>query len=256
MAIELKTVLPKVCRDVEACIGVAELLPTYAGLLLSTEITGLNRVLEKPKKPLVVVLGGAKMETKIPVLKKLLPLADYILVGGGLANTYYLSKGYKIGKSLAEKKFVSEMAVLGKKKKIIFPIDAVYGTEGGTKVGVVSVGSGFKLPSQSLGVYDIGPGTIQLFAKYIQKAETIVWNGALGYFEQSPYRFGTYAIAQAIAARAKGKAFGVAGGGETVEVIKKLGLLKAIDLVSTGGGAMLEFLSGVKLPGVEAVTKK
>ncbi len=243
-------------RSAASIVGVAAFLPTYAGLLLSAEITGLNRVLEKPRKPFVVVLGGAKMETKIPMLKRLAPLADYILVGGGLANTYYLSEGYRIGTSLVEKKFIAEMRTLGKNKKIIFPVDAVYGTEGGKKVGVTTRENQFKLPGQSLGFYDIGPKTIQLFAKYLRKAETIVWNGALGFFEQRPYHFGTYAIAQAIAARAKGRAFGVAGGGETVEVIKKLGLLKQIDLVSTGGGAMLEFLSGAHLPGVTVVTKK
>ncbi len=243
-------------RAAASVVGVARYLPTYAGLLLAAEISGLDHVLRKPKKPFVVVLGGAKMETKIPVLKKLLPLADHILVGGGLANTYYASQGCKVGKSLVEKKFIAEMRQLGKKKKIIFPIDAVYGTQRGKKIGVMSVVPKSRLPDQALGIYDIGPKTIQLFAKYIRNAETIVWNGALGFFECSPYNFGTYALAGAIAARAKGRAFGVVGGGETVEVVAKLGLLKQIDLVSTGGGAMLEFLSGVKLPGVAVVTKK
>ncbi len=237
-------------------VGVSKLLPSYAGLLFETEIGGLARVMQKPKKPLVVVLGGAKMETKIPVLKKLLSIADHILIGGGMANTYYASKGYRVGKSLVDKKYIAEMATLSKNKKIIFPIDAVYGTAEGKHVGVTPVGPQFKLPKAGLGIYDVGPATIQLFTKYLKKAETIVWNGALGYFEQKPYQYGTYMIAEVLAQRAKGKAFGVAGGGETVEVIKKLGLLDSIDLVSTGGGAMLEYLSGAQLPGVVAVSKK
>jgi phosphoglycerate kinase len=199
-------------RAASSVVGVARFLPTYAGLLLDAEISGLNRVLEKPKKPLVVVLGGAKMETKIPVLKKLLPLADHILVGGGLANTYYLAKGYKVGRSLVEKKFIEEMRALSTNKKIIFPIDAVYGTEDGKRVGVTTVDSQFKIHDSQQGIYDIGPKTIQLFAKYLKSAETIVWNGAMGYFEQRPYNYGTYALAEVLARRSKGKAFGIAGG--------------------------------------------
>jgi phosphoglycerate kinase len=242
-------------RDAASVSGVAKLLPSYAGFLLEAEINGLNRVLTKPKKPLVVILGGAKMETKIPVLTKLLPLADTVLVGGGIANTYYLSQGSKVGNSLVQKQFVAELKKLAAKKKILFPIDAVYGTADGKKVGVVSTKGVFKLPPGT-GIYDIGPATIQKFAAFIRDAETIVWNGALGLFEQKPYQYGTYMIAELLSRRSKGKAFGVAGGGETVEVLEHLKLVPDIDLVSTGGGAMLEYLSGKRLPGIIAVSKK
>ncbi len=253
-------------RAAASVSGVAGFLPHYAGLLLSEEIEGLNRVMEHPTKPLVVVLGGAKMETKIPVLKKLLPLADYILLGGGMVNTYLWAKGRDVGCSLVDKEFKKEALLYGGKKKVIFPVDVVVGEKNGRRAQVMPID--YKFPSYAkapedrqilnskFGIYDIGPKTVKLYAEYLKKANTIVWNGAMGFFEQPPYQYGTYAVAQLIATRAKGNAFGVCGGGETVEVLKKLQILDDIDLVSTGGGAMLEFLSGKKLPGIEALRKK
>ncbi|MFH1789984.1 MAG: phosphoglycerate kinase [bacterium] len=234
-------------------VGPAKYLPTYAGLLAEKEILGLSKAIVKPKKPFVVVLGGAKTETKIPILKNLIKKADYILLGGGIVNTWMLAKGYEMGSSLADKNMIRKVLYYSKKKKIIMPIDVVVGSVSGKKAMVKKITADKKICSRNFGVYDIGPETVRMYAEYIKKANTIVWNGALGYFEQNPYQHGTYAIARLIASRSKGSAFGIAGGGETVEVLKKLHLLDDIDLVSTGGGAMLEFLSNKKLPGLKAI---
>ncbi|MDD2758401.1 MAG: phosphoglycerate kinase [Patescibacteria group bacterium] len=242
-------------RDVASVSGVAKHLPSYAGLLLAEEVKGLNQVLLKPKKPFVVILGGAKMETKIPLIKKLLPQATNILVGGGIVNTCLWAKGYKVGRSIIEKEHKKTALAFLKNKKIIMPVDVVVGSADGQGVRVVPVDAKFKVKDAKFGIYDIGPKTISLFAKYIKKANTLVWNGAMGMFEQHPYQFGSRSVARLMATRAKGRAYGVTGGGETVELVKKLKLLDEIDLVSTGGGAMLEFLSGQRLPGVQAVSK-
>ncbi len=235
---------------------VAKYLPAYAGLLLVSELENLTRVIEKPNKPLVVILGGAKVETKIPVLKNLLSQADHILIGGGILTNYLWAKGYKVASSLINKKYRRKILKYCSNKKVILPVDVVVGREDGREAKVQTVSSEFKVRNSKLAIYDIGPATVRLFAKYIKGASTLIWNGAMGRFEQHPYEYGTYATAQLFAARSSGRAFGVAGGGETVEVFDQLGLSGDIDFISTGGGAMLEFLSGKKLPGVEAVSGK
>jgi phosphoglycerate kinase len=241
-------------RQSASVSGVAKHLPAYAGLLLEQEISGLDMALKKPKKPLVVVLGGIKMETKIPVLKNLLKKANYILVGGGILTTYLWAKGYKVGGSLADKNFKKEILSYCSKRKIILPVDAVVGAKDGKSARAVSVKS-ISLKNKGQSIFDIGPKTIRLFSRYIKKANTLVWNGAMGYFEQHPYEYGTYSVARLVASRSKGRAFGIAGGGETMEALKKLRLISDIDLASTGGGSMLEYLSGKALPGIEALKK-
>ncbi len=242
-------------RDASTVSGIAKKLPSFAGLLMEEEISGLNRVMKKPKKPFVVVLGGAKMETKIPLLKQFILKAHYILVGGGITNTYLWAKGSKVGGSLIDKDRKKEALYYGNKKKVIMPLDVIVGDNNGKNCRVVDLGGKISLKNNEA-ILDIGPKTITYYAQFIKKAKTLVWNGAMGYFEQHPYEYGTYSIARLFASRAKGRAFGVCGGGETVEVLKKLGLMEDIDLVSTGGGAMLEFLSGKNLPGVKVVTTK
>lgn len=235
-------------------VGVAKYLPSYAGLLLEKEIKGLDKVIKNPKKPLVVVLGGAKIETKIPVMKNLLPKADKILIGGGVVNTYLKAVGYKVGDSLVDDKFKKEALQYCKNKKVVKPLDVVVGTKDGQHFSVVEVGNKpHQICKKGQAIFDIGPKTIQLYAKEIKKAQTLVWNGAMGYFEQKPYDVGTLAIARLVAARSKGKAYGVIGGGETLQSMEMVGMIEYVDLVSTGGGAMLEYLSGEKLPGVVAV---
>jgi len=235
-------------------IGPAKHLKSYAGLLLEQEIKGLSKVIKRPKKPFVVVLGGAKVETKIPVMKNLLPKADNILIGGGIVNTYLKAAKYKVGNSLVDDGFAKQALQYCKKKKVIKPIDVIVGKTDGTDYRVVDIK---KKPHQvcrkSEAIFDIGPKTIQLFATYTKKASTLVWNGAMGYFEQEPYNIGTLSIARLVASRAKGLAYGVIGGGETLQAMDMVGMEEYVDLVSTGGGAMLEFLAGEKLPGIEAI---
>ncbi len=240
-------------RAAASVSGVAKLLPAYAGLLLKEEISGLDKVIKKPKKPLVAILGGIKMETKIPVLKNILKKANYILVGGGIENTYLWAKGRKVGSSIVDKNFKKEILKYCSANKVILPIDVIVGPKNGRLAKAMMV-KNLQLKKED-GIFDIGPQTIKLFAKYIKKANTLIWNGAMGNFEQHPYQYGTYSVARLVASRSTGKAFGVVGGGETVEVLKKLNLLSDIDLASTGGGSMLEYLSGNKLPGIEALKK-
>ncbi|MBI4992607.1 MAG: phosphoglycerate kinase [Candidatus Magasanikbacteria bacterium] len=241
-------------RDSGSVTGVAKHLPSYAGLLLEKEIVGLSKAIEKPKKPFVLVLGGAKMETKLPVLKNLLSKADYVLIGGGIFNTYLWAKGCKVGKSLIDKEYKNEALKLLKNKKVILPVDFVVGKENGDKARVQDTSYKIQVTNNEA-IYDIGPQTIRLYARYIKKAQTIVWNGAMGYFEQKPYDVGTLSIARLVASRSKGKAFGIIGGGETLQAMEKVKMMEFVDLVSTGGGAMLEFLSGQRLPGLKLLTK-
>jgi phosphoglycerate kinase len=210
----------------------------------------LFSVLQKPKHPVVVVLGGIKLETKLPLIKELLPLVDKILLAGGLANTYLWAQGYAVGNSLIEKQFKKEMLSLAQNKKIGVPVDVVVGTKQGNRVQQVTVDELYATKND-LGIYDLGPKSIKVYTTYIREAQTIIWNGAVGFFEQTPYEKGTYALAKAIAQSSKKDAFAVCGGGETEEILRRLKILKHIDLVSTGGGAMLEYLSGKELPGLK-----
>lgn len=241
-------------RETASVSGVAKYLPAYAGLLLESEILNLSQLMIKPKKPYIVVLGGAKIETKLPVLKSVLKHADFILLGGGLVNTCLWAKDYEIGKSLLNKDFKKEALRLWKNKKIIFPVDVVVGDLKGKKYRVVNLNKKNEIKN-SEAILDIGPATIRLYTKYIKSAQTLVWNGAMGYFEQKPYDIGTLSIARLVASRSKGKAFGVIGGGETIQTMEMVGMMSDIDFISTGGGAMLEFLSGKKLPGLKALIK-
>jgi phosphoglycerate kinase len=241
-------------RRAASVTGITKYLPSYAGLLLFEEINVLTSVFKRPKRPMVLILGGAKTETKIPVLQKFLTIADYILVGGGIANTYFAAEGKKLGDSLFDSAKLDEVQKICRHKKIVLPVDVVVGKANGTGAKIVPIDQ--LVVTNGKGVYDVGPETTKQFAAIIKKAKTLIWNGALGFFEQHPYQYGTYAIARLFAARSQGKSVGVAGGGETIEILEKLKIRHEIDLVSTGGGAMLEFLSGRKLPGLEALQNK
>jgi phosphoglycerate kinase len=210
-------------------------LPSYAGLLLETEIKNLNKVIKKPRQPLVLILGGAKISDKIGLIKKFLNKAKYILIGGGLANTLIKAKGANIGKSLYEPSMLNFAKSLIKHKNIILPNDW--------------------LVHQSK-ILDIGPLTIERFGDTIRKTKTIIWNGPLGYFEDKRFAKGSVAIANAII---KSRAFAVIGGGETTALFTRaisnfqFLISKKRLFLSTGGGAMLEYLASKKLPGLEAL---
>lgn len=237
--------------------GMANYIPSYAGLLLEREVDGLNRVLEAGKKKSVLIIGGAKTETKLPVITHLKNKVEGILVGGGIVNTYLKSQGFGVGASLVDEGMLGEAKKLKTIHSIKWPVDVVVGKKDGSSARVVQLSKKpFKICEEDEAILDIGPATIQRYAEDIKLAQSIIWNGAMGYFEQKPYDTGTLSIARLVASRSKGAAFGVIGGGETIQAMNQTGMEEFVDLVSTGGGAMLEFLSGNKLPGVEIVTKK
>lgn len=242
-------------RGDASIVGPAQFLPSYAGFLLEQEIQALTKVSKNPKSPYVAIIGGAKTETKIPVIKNVLKKADQILIGGGIVNTYLAGLGYGVGASLVDAEFKKQAVELCKKKKVIKPVDVIVGDFKGKTYHIAEIGKKkHAICSKNEMILDIGPETIQLFAAYIKKAKTIVWNGAPGLFEQAPYHIGTAAIAGCVAERAKLKSvYGVIGGGETIQSMEQFADLGNIDLVSTGGGAMLEFLAGKTLPGIAAL---
>ncbi|MCU0679567.1 MAG: phosphoglycerate kinase [Planctomycetes bacterium] len=228
--------------------AIRKFLPGFAGLLLAAEVINLHRIIN-PKKPLVIVVGGAKIETKLPLIFKLHKKAYRILVGGALANSFLAAKNINIGRSLIDRASV-KFARDFRTDKIMLPIDVIasHRISGGepTVKNVHKIG-------QLDYIYDIGPQTIRFYTEFIKQANTIVWNGPMGVFEKEEYKHGTLAIGRLIASRSTGRAFGVVGGGETVEALKMTKMLSYIDWVSTGGGAMLEYLGGVKLPGLKGI---
>ena len=225
-------------------------LPSFAGLLLEKEIEHLNKIL-KPKKPLVVVMGGSKIGTKTTLVKKLYPKADKILIGGALANNFLLARGFDVGKSLVDKSSI-KFAKAYKRGKVLLPIDVVVKNLVTEKISVKKINE----IAEDDAVLDIGPLTIGLFSSYIKRSATIIWNGPMGMFESSRFRMGTMVIGQVIASRSGGKTFGVVGGGETVEALKKTKMQDHVDWVSTGGGAMLSYLGGEEMPGLVGIVKK
>jgi len=233
-----------------------KLLPSAAGLSLQKEIAALQNVLLRPKKPVVVMMGGIKLSDKAEALQNLLKFADYALLGGGLANVFLKVRGFEVGKSVfaedgSEERLAKQMW-RDYREKIILPIDVIVSRSREGEPECLKIE---QVKPEHI-ILDIGPQTIRLFSGYLKKGLTLVWGGPLGYFENKTYSHGTFALAWLFAARsANPKIFGVAGGGQTLEVIKKLNLRQDIDCVSTGGGAMLDFLAGKTLPGLEALQK-
>lgn len=243
-----------VCHRNQASVSAIKgYLLSYAGLLLEKEVTALGKVM-KPKKPLVVIMGGAKIKTKAPLISKLYPAASQILVGGALANNFFKFQGLQVGKSLVDSdgdKYIRKF-FKGKKlvPKIILPSDVVIKTRDG-QAKVVA-------PDEvraSDTILDIGPASIASFAAYIKKANTLAWNGPLGRFEEDSFKHGTLSIAGLLASRSSGLAYGVVGGGETVEALNLTKMSGYVDWVSTAGGAMLAYLGGEKLPGLKKIVK-
>jgi phosphoglycerate kinase len=236
-------------------VGVAKYLPAYAGPTLRQEVEAMAKLITKPKRPYVAVVGGAKLSTKIPVLKALLETADTVMLGGAMATVFALAQGREIGQSFVEKGAVSTAKKLLRHPRLLLPVDVVVAPKiaPGFRAHAVSViGVGKK---DHIG--DIGPATMQAWAEVLKGAKTIVWNGPVGVTEIPTFAHGSKVIARVIASRAKGKAFGVAGGGDTLPVVLASGMAEWYDHLSTGGGAMLEFLAeGGKLPGLTALIKK
>ncbi|MCL6520836.1 MAG: phosphoglycerate kinase [Firmicutes bacterium] len=232
--------------------GVGSRLEGVAGFLMEQEIRGLSRLFG-PERPYVVLVGGAKVKDKLPVLQALLEKADVLLMGGGMANTFLLAMGHRMGKSLVEPELASEARALVHRahqlgRELQFPIDLVVGDffEETADHQVVTVDA---VPETWVAM-DIGPRTVERFAAEIRKARTIFWNGPLGVTEWYDFAQGTRRLAEVIA---HSHAYKVVGGGDSVRVVDELGLADRFDHVSTGGGASLEFVQGKPLPGIEAL---
>jgi phosphoglycerate kinase len=242
--------------------GVARILPiAVAGFLMQKELRYLAQELEKPARPFVVVLGGAKVSDKITVIDRLIEKADAILIGGAMAYTFDLANGRPVGKSLAEPdKIETARAALNKAKarsvKFLLPVDSYIVEQIEFNARTVSPGkytaTNEAIPDGWTGV-DIGPASIKLFSSEIASARTVFWNGPMGVFEIKDCAKGTFAIAEAIAANSK--AVSIIGGGDSVKAVKKAGVADKIAFISTGGGASLELLEGKELPGVAALSE-
>ncbi len=228
--------------------GVARYLPAVAGFLMEKELASLGGLLGAPARPFLAIIGGAKVSTKLAVLESLLGRVDAIAIGGAMANTFFLAKGYQVGRSLAEPDQVdAARRILGSAKHILLPEDVVVAPSLGAGEGrVVAVGT-------QLGdamIVDVGPRTLARLADEVRAAKTVFWNGPLGYFENPAFASGTRRVAELLASSG---ATTVVGGGESVQAVEEAGVAKRLTHVSTGGGASLELLEGRELPGVAAL---
>jgi phosphoglycerate kinase len=239
--------------------GVTHLLPSYAGPLMMEEINALRTALEKPKKPTAAVVGGAKVSTKIPVLENLLPKVDFLIIGGGMANTFLGAQGINVGKSLSEPDFYETARKIMAAAKssgctIVLPVDGVIAREfkAGAASSVVDVSA---IPADAM-MLDVGPKSVAHLTAVLDGCHTLLWNGPLGAFEIDPFGTGTFALAKQAAAMTKaGKLTSVAGGGDTVAALNAAGVTEQFTYISTAGGAFLEWLEGRELPGVAALTR-
>jgi 3-phosphoglycerate kinase len=236
--------------------GIAAFLPAYCGFLVQKEIEFLDNAVKNPKRPFLAIIGGAKISTKIGVLKNLLNLVDVMVIAGGMTFTFLKAQGYEIGKSLFEPETLEEAkaflnAAKNSKTKIIFPIDTVTVTEfnNDAETKIVDVKN---IPADREGL-DAGPKTIELIKAEVKNAKTIIWNGPLGVFEMPNFAKGTNAVAEALA---QSGAITIIGGGDSASAIKKAGLESKMSHISTGGGASLEFLEGIELPGIAVLLDK
>ncbi len=213
-------------------VGITEFLTAVDGPMIKTEISVLQKIMREPARPLTLVIGGSKISSKLPVIKNFISTADYILLGGGAGNTAMKAAGYDIMDSICEAPLISEAKKLILNKNIFYPADARV--------------------SKNM-ILDIGPNTAAAFAEIISASKTVLWAGPMGMFERKSFSRGTEFVARAIA---NANCLSVAGGGETTSAIIKLGLEKQFSFLSTGGGAMLEYLAGEKLPALEALRIK
>ena len=233
--------------------GVARILPGVAGFLMEKELNYLGAALANPIHPFVAILGGAKVSDKIKVIENLLPKVDWLLIGGGMANTFLAARGFNIGKSLVEAdKLEMAKALMDKGgAKIVLPVDAIIADkfDANAQNQVVAADA---VPGDWL-ILDIGPKTVDAFAKIIAGAKTVVWNGPMGVFEMPKFAQGTFAVAKSLA---QSGATTIIGGGDSASAVEHAGLADKMTHISTGGGASLEFLEGRVLPGVAALQDK
>ena len=229
--------------------GVTKFAPiACAGPLLIGELDALNKALENPARPIVAIIGGSKVSTKLIVLESLAKNVDYLVVGGGIANTFIAAQGHFVGKSLYENDLIPTAQALMADLKIPIPTDVVCGKEF-SEHAQAEIKSTANIAEDDM-IFDIGPKSAKKLAKIMENAGTIVWNGPLGVFELDQFAHGTKVLAYAIA---NSNAFSIAGGGDTLAAVSKYNIEDKISYISTGGGAFLEFLEGKKLPVVEAL---
>ncbi|WP_421866143.1 phosphoglycerate kinase [Parvibaculum sp.] len=240
--------------------GITYFLPSYAGRAMEAELTALDAALGNPKRPVVAIVGGAKVSTKISLLGNLVKKVDALVIGGGMANTFLAAQGKKVGKSLCEPDlFDTARHILanarGAKCDIVLPTDVVVARElkAGAETKVTTVD---EVPEDEM-ILDVGPDTIAHLAGRFETANTVVWNGPLGAFEVPPFDRGTTEAARIVAMRSKqGELVSVAGGGDTVAALNEAGAADDFTYVSAAGGAFLEWMEGVELPGVAALSRK
>lgn len=234
--------------------GVAALLPSYAGYLLSKEVATLGGMLENPQRPFVAILGGSKVSDKIKVIDALIDTCDTLIIGGGMCFTFLLAQGYSVGTSLKELDWVDkakEMLAKAQKKgvSVLLPVDVVaadaFAEDARTKTVAVDA-----IPDDMMGL-DIGPETVKAYAQAIASAKTVFWNGPMGVFEMKAFEEGTKQVALAVAANEQADT--IIGGGDSVAAVNKFDLASHMTFISTGGGASMELVQGEKLPGVEAL---
>ncbi|MBD3281595.1 phosphoglycerate kinase [Candidatus Uhrbacteria bacterium] len=244
------------CHRKHASVAaIAKLLPHYAGPALQEEVAAASKLLGKPKKPFVAVIGGAKLSTKLPVINSLLKKADHILIGGAMAHAFLKAKRVEVGKSYLEEGSVKLARKLIKNKRIHLPEDALAAKA--LKEGASPRRASIKDISKSEKIGDIGPITMQKWSALIKNAQTILWNGPVGITELPAFSHGSMVIGYAVASRSKGKAYGVVGGGDTIPVALATGMDEWFDHISTGGGALLEFIAtGGKVPGLTSLLEK
>ncbi len=243
-------------RAQASTVGVAKYAPVAcAGPLLSAELAALAKALDKPARPMVAIVGGSKVSTKLTVLDALANIVDQLIVGGGIANTFIAAQGHSVGKSLYEPDMLDVAAGLTSnsagRAEIPMPLDVVVGNEFSADA-TATVRSLDAVADDEL-ILDIGPETASKFAQVLQSAGTIIWNGPVGVFEIDQFGGGTEVISRAIAASS---AFSVAGGGDTLAAIDKFGIADDVSYISTGGGAFLEFVEGKKLPAVAILEQR
>lgn len=232
--------------------GVAQFAPVAcAGPLLAAELEALGKAMDNPARPMVAIVGGSKVSTKLPVLNSLLKVCDQLIVGGGIANTFIAAAGHKVGKSLCENDLIDTAKDLASKTHIPEFVDVVVGKEFDEKTPAVT--KDLKNVADDDMIFDLGPKSMANINEVIKNAKTILWNGPVGVFEFDQFAAGTKSMADAIA---NSDAFSVAGGGDTINSIQKFGVTDKISYISTGGGAFLEFVEGKKLPAVEILEKR
>jgi phosphoglycerate kinase len=240
--------------------GLAERLPAAAGRLMQAEVEALTRALDHPERPLVALVAGAKVSTKLELLGNLIERVDLMVLGGGMANTFLFAEGRPIGKSLAEKEMAETARAIAAKAKecncqLVLPIDGRIARrfEAGAPSEVVAIA---QVPADGM-ILDIGPGSVQAIEGHLANCRTMVWNGPLGAFEIPPFDAGTTAVARRVAELTRaGRLMSVAGGGDTLSALAHAGVLDQLSYVSTAGGAFLEWLEGKELPGVAVLRKE